>query len=252
MRAMLTVEGVFKHFGGVRALDGVTFEAVTENITGIIGPNGAGKTTVFNIISGVLEPDGGRVRLDGEDITAAPAHEIAARGVARTFQNVQTFDNMTALENVMVGRHTKSRAGMLAASLRLPRMRAEEGRIRECALALLDIFGMGCFADRPAAQLTFACQRQLEIVRALAAEPRLLLLDEPAAGLNPRETKDLGRKILDIRARGVTTLIVDHDMDLVMDICDEVVVLDLGRVIGRGKPAEVQSDAKVIRAYLGE
>ncbi len=251
-RALLSVENLRKRFGGVTAVNEVSLEVHRGQIKSIIGPNGAGKTTLFNLMSGLLAPNSGRVLLEGHSIENKPPHVIAKRGISRTFQTMQPFGNMTVLENVMVGRHPRTRAGLLRTAFRTPGARSEESRIRQDAWHWLDFVGLGAFADRPADSLPCGQQKLLEIARALATEPKLLLLDEPAAGLNMRETEDLGQLLFRIRDRGVTLILVEHDMSLVMDVSDEVFVLDYGRKVAEGPPREIQNHPDVIAVYLGE
>jgi branched-chain amino acid transport system ATP-binding protein len=250
--ALLDAERLTKSFGGVRAVQEVSFSVRSGQIKGIIGPNGAGKTTLFNLITGVYRPDGGSIRFDGETCAGLAPNQMAARGIARTFQNVELFERMTVLENVMVGRHPRTRAGFIGAAFRLRRARREERLIREKALEILRFAGIADKADWVSSALPFGLQRLLEIARALATEPRLLLLDEPASGLNAVETRDLGRLLGRIRERGITVLLVEHDMSLTMEICDEILVMDYGRPLAEGTPREIQRNPQVIAAYLGE
>jgi branched-chain amino acid transport system ATP-binding protein len=243
--------GISRRFGGLQALDNVSVLVRKGRIRAVIGPNGAGKTTLFNIVSGVLRPDGGQVVLDGHDITHHAPHRIAAMGVSRTFQTPSLFLNMTVLENVMLGRHVRSSCGFLGAALRLPAQAKEERRIRDDALRALEDVGLGAEADRSAGALSYGQRRMVELARALATEPRLLLLDEPASGLNTRESDELGERIRRIRDSGVTILLVEHDMSLVMDVSDDVLVLHFGRMIADGTPAEVRADGQVVSVYLG-
>ncbi len=251
MTARLTVENATKRFGGLVAVDGVSFEVPTTGVTAVIGPNGAGKTTLFNLISGALEPTSGRVLFEGEDVTRLAPEKRAARGLVRTFQLVKLFADLTAVENVAVGAHLKSRGGLLAALLRTPATRAMERRVDEKARALLDRVGLGAVADRRADTLSYGRRRLLEVARALAAEPRLLLLDEPAAGLDAEESARLSSLIRAVAAEGTSVLLIEHDMQLVMNTADQVVVVDFGRKIAQGTPAEVKADPAVIAAYLG-
>jgi branched-chain amino acid transport system ATP-binding protein len=250
--ALLEARGVEKTFGGLRAVNGVSFDVRAGSIKAVIGPNGAGKTTLLNLVTRLDTPSAGEIRFDGVRIDRLPPHRVVRLGIARTFQNLRLFGEMTVLENVMVGRHPRTRSGMAGAVLRLPSARAEERAIAARAAALLEEVGLAAHAHAPAASLPFGRQRLLEIARALATEPRLLLLDEPAAGLNAAEAADLGRFIRGLRARGVTTLLVEHHMELVMEISDEVLVLDFGQRLAEGTPAEVRSDPRVIQAYLGD
>jgi len=252
MSTLLEAGNVCKVFGGLVAVNDVSFTVQAGQITALIGPNGAGKTTMLNMITGIFPPSSGWIRLDDKPIHRLPPHKISARGIARTFQNVELFTNMTVLENVMVGRHLRSRGNLFTAATRLGGANAEERKTANDAMTYLELVGLVDVACEEAGDLPFGRQRLLEIARALATEPSLLLLDEAAAGLSTREKKDLVELIFRIRASGVNIFLVDHDMDLVMDISDHVIVLDHGEKISEGTPGEVQHDEQVIAAYLGE
>ena len=250
--SLLEVSGLSKSFGGLHAVKDVSFQVEKGTVKALIGPNGAGKTTLFNLVSGVVPPDRGSVRLRGEPVQGRPSHEIAARGVSRTFQQIRLFSQMSALENVMVGVHPRSRAGFLAGMFHLPWTWTEERDIRRRAREALAFVGAEDLAAADATSLSYGQQRSVELARALAADPELLLLDEPAAGLNMRETAELARLIGRIRERGITVLIVEHDMGLVMSVSDEVAVLSYGQKIADAAPRAVQRDPEVIRVYLGD
>ncbi|HIJ87472.1 MAG TPA: ABC transporter ATP-binding protein [Desulfuromonadales bacterium] len=249
---MLEVSGITQIFGGVTALEDVSFAIRKGDITGIIGPNGAGKTTLFNIISGIYTQTSGRVMLNSRDVTGLPPEKLAMLGMVRTFQNIELFGGMSVMENVMVGLHTRSSSGLMACSLRLPWSRKEEHRIRADARQWLEFTGISELADVTAGNLSFGKGRMLEIARALAVEPGIILMDEPAAGLNSQETLELARLIRRIRDLGITVVLVEHDMELVMDICDRIVVLNLGFKLAEGTPGEIQENHDVIAAYLGD
>ncbi|MCX7913781.1 MAG: ABC transporter ATP-binding protein [Thermodesulfovibrionales bacterium] len=249
---MLLIKGIYKSFGGLTALKDVSFSVPKGNINALIGPNGAGKTTLMNIISGIYPPDRGEIIFLDKTISGLTPSKIAKIGISRTFQHVELFTNMTVLENVMVARYTKTKAGFLASGLKLPLAKKEERESQLKGLEILDYIGLSDRKDELASNLPIGEQRLLEIARALATEPKLLLLDEPAAGLNIRETKMLGETILRIRKeKGITILLVDHDMELVMKISDWITVLNFGEVISNGIASEVQNDPAVINAYLG-
>ncbi|MDD2365407.1 MAG: ABC transporter ATP-binding protein [Desulfuromonadaceae bacterium] len=249
---MLEVSAVTQIFGGVTALENVSFSISKGDITGVIGPNGAGKTTLFNIITGIYKQTAGRVILEGRDITGLPPERLARLAMVRTFQNIELFGAMTVLENVMVGMHTKSTSGLLACALKMPWSISEEKKIRKGAMKWLEFTGISELADHTAGSLPFGKGRLLEIARALAVGPRIILMDEPAAGLNSHETLGLAQLIKQIRDLGITVVLVEHDMELVMDICDRIIVLNLGRKLAEGTPREIQESKEVIAAYLGD
>jgi len=249
---MLELKSVNKQFGGLRAVDDVNFSVQEGVIKAVIGPNGAGKTTLFNLIAGNLPPSSGTISFLGQEIQGKKPHQIAGLGMSRTFQNIKLFHGMTALESVMVGRHIRSQAGFMAGLFHPPSSRKEERAIREESYELLELLEIAKFADVEATSLAFGQQRAVEMARALATEPRLLLLDEPAAGLNIYETAEVARLITRIRDMGITVLLVEHDMSLVMDISDEIVVLSFGSKIAEGEPLAIQQNPEVIKIYLGE
>jgi branched-chain amino acid transport system ATP-binding protein len=250
MRA-LRVERLSTEFGGVRAIDALSCELRPGTIHSIIGPNGAGKTTLLNLLTGVYVPSAGRIVLDERDLTGAPPHKFAAAGIGRTFQNLQIFFNMTALENVMTGRHLRERCGLLAALLHAPRLARAERECRDRALQLLRFLGLEAYARIDAAAMPYGALKRLEIARALAGEPSMLLLDEPAAGLNPTEAQEIDALIKRLAAMGTTVVLVEHNMRLVMGVSDHILVLDYGRRLSEGTAEEVRADPRVIEAYLG-
>jgi branched-chain amino acid transport system ATP-binding protein len=251
MTALLEVKGLERTFGGVRAVDGASFAVQKGEIHGLMGPNGAGKTTVINMVSGLLAPTGGEIRLDGRAIQGLRAHVIAGLGVARTFQNIRLFSDLSARDNVLVGEHLVRKASLGARLLMLPAAAEEERRAKERALALLERIGLAERAREKARNLSYGEQRRVEIARALASEPRLLLLDEPTAGMNQVEVKAVAALICKVASEGHSVLLIEHNVKLVMDVCDRITVLDFGKVICEGEPAAVAKDPAVIAAYLG-
>ena len=250
--SLLEIKNLNKSFGGLKAVNNVGFSVNENSIKAVIGPNGAGKTTLFNLISGTLPMDSGTAIFRDREIQGLQPYQIADRGIARTYQNIKLFPGMTALENVMVGRHTRSLAGFVTGMLNLPSTWKEEREIRQKALELLELLEIGEMADVTATSLAFGQQRAVEFARALAAEPTMLLLDEPAAGLNMKETAEVAQLITKIRDLGITVLLVEHDMSLVMDISDEIVVLSFGQKIAEDLPAAIQQNREVIQIYLGD
>lgn len=248
---MLQIKQVEMHFGGVKALTGISFDIAPGQIVAVIGPNGAGKTTLFNVVSGLYRPTSGSVRWDGNELVGLPPHRLAGLGIARTFQNPQVFDGSTVLQSVQIGSHIYANRSLLGAFLRPPGYRRDEARLREQCDSLLDFVGLRARSQDQANSLSYGELKKLDLARAMAAKPNLLLMDEPAAGLNPSETEQLKQLILKIASSGVTVVLVEHDMKLVMDVSDHIVVLNHGQVLTQGKPVEVRNDPQVLTAYLG-
>lgn len=250
--SILQAQNIDKYFGGIAAVTDLSFEVEKGVIYSVIGPNGAGKTTLFNMLCGYYVPNGGSITFAGKNLAGLETHEIAALGISRTFQNLQVFYNMTVLENVMVGCHLRTHTGLIKAALRLPSVVREERQVREWSMEALEICGLAHLADREAGSLPYGELKRLEIARALASKPEFLAMDEPAAGLNDTETVEMRDLILRLKGRGITILLVEHNMGLVMQISDRVLVLGFGCLLAEGTPQQVQNDPAVIKAYLGE
>ncbi|MFJ8246013.1 ABC transporter ATP-binding protein [Peribacillus asahii] len=248
---VLEIKNITKNFGGISALTDVSFQLKEGEIHGLIGPNGAGKTTMFNLITNMFPPTTGEIIFSNETITGIKPHKITDKGICRTFQNIRLFSQMTTLENVMVGAHSRSKAGVFSGVFRPKSQRTEERKIREKAIELLDLVGLSEFHDVVSENLSYGQQRRLEIARALASDPKLLLLDEPAAGMNETETASLFDLIKQVQVRGISVLIIEHDMPLVMKLCDHITVLNFGKKLAEGTPEEIQNNPAVIEAYLG-